>query len=145
MAIKSTNDLIKKVKADIIKKLNEERSQNRIKDVNRRNISREVYAVYTPTTYPRRADDGGLTDPSNISVTPSESRNGIRLTISNDTEPKGFDEAGENSDFLAPIVEYGTGGKNPWEQPRPFMSATEQELKNGELIKNIIKEIDYIK
>ena len=57
----------------------------------------------------------------------------------------GFDKAGMNSSFLAPVVEYGTDGEEPWEEPRPFMEATENELRNGELIKNIIKEIDYIK
>ena len=145
MAIRNVDDLIKKVKSDIVKKFNEERSQTRIKDVNRRHVSREVYAVYTPEFYKRRADNGGLTDPDNISVVPEESNSGVVLTISNNTRPIGFDKAGMNSSFLAPIVEYGTGGEEPWEEPRPFMEATENELRNGELIKNIIKEIDYIK
>lgn len=145
MAIKNVDDLIKKVKSDIVKKFNEERSQTRIKDVNRRHVSREVYAVYTPEFYKRRADNGGLTDPDNISVVPEESNSGVVLTISNNTRPIGFDKAGMNSSFLAPVVEYGTGGEDPWEEPRPFMEATENELRNGELIKNIIKEIDYIK
>ena len=145
MAIRNVDDLIKKVKSDIVKKFNEERSQTRIKDVNRRHVSREVYAVYTPEYYKRRADNGGLTDPDNISVVPEESNSGVVLTISNNTIPIGFDKAGMNSSFLAPVVEYGTGGEEPWEEPRPFMEATENELRNGELIKNIIKEIDYIK
>lgn len=145
MAIRNVDDLIKKVKSDIVKKFNEERSQTRIKDVNRRHVSREVYAVYTPEYYKRRADNGGLTDPDNISVVPEESNSGVVLTISNNTRPIGFDKAGMNSSFLAPVVEYGTGGEDPWEEPRPFMEATENELRNGELIKNIIKEIDYIK
>ena len=145
MAIRNVDDLIKKVKSDIVKKFNEERSQTRIKDVNRRHVSREVYAVYTPEFYKRRADNGGLTDPDNISVVPEESNSGVVLTISNNTRPIGFDKAGMNSSFLAPVVEYGTGGEDPWEEPRPFMEATENELRNGELIKNIIKEIDYIK
>ena len=145
MGIKSIDELIKVVKSDIVKKLNEERSQTKIKDVNRRNVSREVYSVYTPVKYFLRADECGLTDPDNISVTPSENSSGITLTITNNTEPKGFDEIGGESDFLAPIIEYGTGGNRPWQKPRPFMRETENELKNGELIKNIIKEIDYIK
>ena len=145
MAIKTTEGLIKRVKTDIIKKLNEERSQKRIKDVNRRNVAREVYAVYSPTKFGRRADNGGLTDPDNISVTSTEKNSGVTLTISNNTKPTGFDDIGRENDFLAPIVEYGTDGDKPWEQPRPFMAATEKELKNGELIKHIIKEIDYIK
>ena len=145
MAIRNVDDLIKKVKSDIVKKFNEERSQTRIKDINRRNVNREVYAVYTPEFYKRRADDGGLTDPDNISVVPEESNSGVVLTISNNTRPIRFDKAGQNSLFLAPVVEYGTGGEEPWEEPRPFMEATENELRNGELIKNIIKEIDYIK
>ena len=145
MAIRNVDDLIKKVKSDIVKKFNEERSQTKIKDVNRRHVSREVYAVYTPEFYKRRADDGGLTDPDNISVVPEESNSGVVLTISNNTRPIRFDKAGQNSLFLAPVVEYGTGGEEPWEEPRPFMEATENELRNGELIKNIIKEIDYIK
>ena len=145
MAIRNVDDLIKKVKSDIVKKFNEERSQTRIKDVNRRHVSREVYAVYTPEFYKRRADNGGLTDPDNISVVPEESNSGVVLTISNNTRPIGFDKAGMNSSFLAPVVEYGTDGEDPWEEPRPFMEATENELRNGELIKNIIKEIDYIK
>ena len=145
MAIRNVDDLIKKVKSDIVKKFNEERSQTRIKDVNRRHVSREVYAVYTPEFYKRRADNGGLTDPDNISVVPEESNSGVVLTISNNTIPIGFDKAGMNSSFLAPVVEYGTDGEDPWEEPRLFMEATENELRNGELIKNIIKEIDYIK
>ena len=145
MAIRNMDDLIKKVKSDIVKKFNEERSQTRIKDVNRRHVSREVYAVYTPEFYKRRADNGGLTDPDNISVVPEESNSGVVLTISNNTRPIGFDKAGMNSSFLAPVVEYGTDGEDPWEEPRLFMEATENELRNGELIKNIIKEIDYIK
>ena len=145
MAIRNVDDLIKKVKSDIVKKFNEERSPTRIKDVNRRHVSREVYAVYEPEHYKRRADNGGLTDPDNISVVPEESNSGVVLTISNNTRPIGFDKAGMNSSFLTPVVEYGTGGEEPWEEPRPFMEATENELRNGELIKNIIKEIDYIK
>lgn len=145
MAIRNVDDLIKKVKSDIVKKFNEERSQTRIKDVNRRHVGREVYAVYKPEYYKRRADNGGLTDPDNISVVPEESNSGVVLTISNNTRPIGFDKAGMNNSFLAPVVEYGTGGEEPWEEPRPFMEATENELRNGELIKNIIKEIDYIK
>ena len=145
MAIRNIDDLIRVVKADIVKKFNEERSQTKIKDVNRKHVSREVYAVYRPIFYKRRADNGGLTDPDNISVISKESNSGVVLTISNNTKPIKFDKAGINSNFLAPVVEYGTGGEAPWETPRPFMEATENELRNGELIKNIIKEIDYIK
>ncbi len=144
MSVKNVNQLIKKVKKDIYNKLSEERVQNKFKDVNRRNVASEVYAVYE-NTRPRRADDGGLTDPDNISVLPSETANGVRLDISNNTEPRGFDEVGVNSDFLAPIVEYGTGGDARWQQPRPFMKSTEEELKRGDLITKVIKEIDYIK
>lgn len=145
MAVKSVDELIKKVKMDLVKKFNEERTQTRIKDVNRRNVSREVYSVYEPKRFYRRADDDGLTDPDNISVIPAESSSGITLTISNNTAPKGFDKVGVESDFLAPIVEYGTGGDYRWQQPRPFMQSTEDELKRGDLIKSVIKEIDYIK
>ena len=67
------------------------------------------------------------------------------IHISNNTAPKGFDKVGVESDFSAPIVEYGTGGDYRWQQPRPFMQSTEDELKRGDLIKSVIKEIDYIK
>lgn len=145
MAIKSMKDLIKVVKKDVVKKFNEERVQTKIKNVNRLNVSKEVYSAYEPIRYPRRADDGGLTDPKNINVTASPTSTGVVINISNDTAPKGFDAIGVENDFLAPIIEYGTGGDKPWEQPRPFMESTEQELKRGNLIKNTIKEISYIK
>lgn len=143
--VKSIDELMKKVKGDISKKLAEERSLMKIKNVNRSSVSEEVYAVYNPIRYPRRADNGGLTDPDNITVMPSEVPFGVVLNITNDTAPKGFDKIGKESEFLAPIVEYGTGGRAPWQKPRPFMERTEEKLKNGNVIKNIIKEIDYIK
>lgn len=146
--VKSVDDLIRKVKKDIAKKLNEERSQTKIKNVNRRHVAEEVYEAYKPFKYPRRADDGGLTDEDNILVTTSETKNGVKLKMENITKPKGFDVDGRSSEFLAPIVEYGVASKGngaAWQQPRPFMAATENELKKSSLIKDIIKEIDYIK
>ena len=143
--IKSIKDLEKIVKQDIVNKLNEERSQNKIKDVNRMNISEKVYSVYEPQVYDRRADEGGLTDTDNIDVFASATSTGVKLTISNNTPPKGFDVPGQEYEFLAPIVEYGTGGKSAWQKPRPFMKGTVDDLRDGRLLKRIIKEIKYIK
>lgn len=145
MAVKTVDELIKTVKRDIVNKFNEERVQTKIKNVNRSNVLKEVYSAYNPIRYPRRADRGGLSDLDNISVIPSKTDNGVVINISNNTEPKGFDGIGVENEFSAPIIEYGTGGNKPWEQPRPFMESTEQELRRGNLVKNTIKEISYIK
>lgn len=143
--IKSIKDLEKIFKQDIVDKLNEERSQTKIKNVNRMNVHDKVYSVYEPVIYGRRADDGGLTYPDNIDVSASSTSTGVKLTISNNTPPKGFDVPGQEYEFLAPIVEYGTGGKSAWQKPRPFMKGTADDLRDGKLIKRIIKEIKYIK
>lgn len=144
-SFKSISQLKKKVLSDIHSKISEERSKTKIKNVNRMNVSKEVYSVYEPARFMRRADEGGLTDPSNIHVDPTIGLDNVTITLTNTTEPKGFDAAGKTSPFLAPVVEFGTGGNKPWEKPRPFMESTEEDLEEGRVIKNIIKEIDYIK
>lgn len=144
--VKSLKDLQKIIKQDITKKLNENSSQTKIKNINRISVSKEVYSVYKPTKYLRRADDGGLTDPENINIYVNPTNTGVKLTLENTTKPKGFDFAGKNFEYLAPIVEYGIkNGKNIWEKPRPFMKNTADELQNKKVVSRIIKEIKYIK
>lgn len=147
--VKSLDELLRVVSKDIKSAIEKETSQTKIKKVMAGKVMSEVYSAYTPTFYKRRGarkGSGGLADTESMSVRVGMKKDGVFVNISNDSRPIGFDEAGRTNMYLDEIIEEGTGGEAPWEQPRPFMAETENELRDKEIIENIIKkEVGYIK
>jgi hypothetical protein len=144
--VKSIKDLKELVKNDIEKKIKSDSAQMKLKDVNRQSVINEVYKKYRPKQYIRRGDNRGLSDRRNINVVPVKIPDGVLILLYNTTIPTGYDSYGMENEFLTPIIENGLPNpEGPWDMPRPFMEDTEDKLMSGDTIKNIIKEIGYIK
>lgn len=114
------------------------------KDEEIKSIETDVFAVYTPKIYERRAF-GGLDDEENI--VHDEVKNGT-IKIENITEfNPGYETENEGPE-LAILIEYGHGGKDYYYDypssddfcdPRPFISNTRKRLKKSGKHKEALK------
>ena len=109
-----------------------------------KSIEIDVFAVYTPKIYERRAF-GGIDDEENI--THDTVKNGA-IKIENITEfNPGYETENEGPE-LATLIEYGHGGKDYYYDypssddfcdPRPFISNTRKRLKKSGKHKEALK------
>jgi hypothetical protein len=116
--------------------------KKRLKQVNTKTVNRLVYRKYNPMFYIRRKNNGGLSDPKNITFdTPTYELNHQNFTVNcilqfhnitrpnpikylpfmnpfKDTEHNGFYKTA----FLSSMIEHGYGlVQYPWNKPRAFM------------------------
>ena len=133
MKVKSLKELRKVVEKAIDNSL-----ENEVFEVVRgeeiKSIETDVFAVYTPEIYERRAF-GGIDDEENI--THDTVKNGT-IKIENITEfNPGYETENEGPE-LAVLIEYGHGGKDYYYDypssdefcdPRPFINNTRKRLK----------------
>src|SRR5690606_37531924 len=98
-------------------------------------VEEVVYAAYSPESYERREDNGGLSDPRNMQITEVfVEGNGVKLTFENLT--KGNDSL--QGEYTADLIEYGEGfaGKHwnsvgEWSKPRKFAEETAIRLRSN--------------
>ena len=109
-----------------------------------KSIEIDVFAVYTPKIYERRAF-GGLDDEENI--VHDEVKNGT-IKIENTTEFNQEYKTANEGPELAVLIEYGHGGKDYYYDypssdefcdPRPFISNTRKRLKKSGKHKEALK------
>ena len=115
-----------------------------VRDEEIKSIETDVFAVYTPKIYERRAF-GGIDDEENI--VHDEVKNGT-IKIENITEfNPGYETENEGPE-LAALIEYGHGGKDYYYDypssddfcdPRPFISNTRKRLKKSGKHKEALK------
>ena len=147
MKVKSLKELRK-----IVEKVIDDSLENEVFEVVRdeeiKSIETDVFAVYTPEIYERRAF-GGLDDEENI--VHDEVKNGT-IKIENITEFNPGYETENKGPELAVLIEYGHGNKDYYYDypssdefcdPRPFISNTRKRLKKSgkhkEALKNGLK------
>jgi|GEM_PF-1743404 len=115
-----------------------------IKDIEERKIQENVYDVYEGE-YERRYKNGGLGDRDNIKGEVSIIGNEVLLNVTNDTLVSEFSYDSPQGTYLDEIIEYGTGVKTPYGEPRPFIQPTIEEIEERNIIENILKSrLDYI-
>lgn len=93
-------------------------------------VQNTVYSVYQPKMYDRRLNDGGLLDMGNYHSKLIEDGT---VTITNDT-PINEIYGGDDSMSLTEQIIEGKGyiygdGTEPYAQPRDFMEATREDLR----------------
>lgn len=116
-----------------------------IKDIEERKIQENVYDVYDPE-YERRYKNKGLGDRDNIKGEVSIIGNEVLLNVTNDTLVSELSYDSPQGTYLDEIIEYGTGVKTPYGEPRPFIQPTIEELEERNIIEKILKSrLDYIK
>lgn len=147
MKVKSLKELRKAVEKAIDNSL-----ENEVFEVVRseeiKSIETDVFAVYTPKIYERRAF-GGIDDEENI--THDTVKNGT-IKIENITEFNQEYKTANEGPELAVLIEYGHGNKDYYYDypssddfcdPRPFISNTRKRLKKSgkhkEALKNGLK------
>ena len=147
MKVKSLKELRKAVEKAIDNSL-----ENEVFEVVRseeiKSIETDVFAVYTPEIYERRAF-GGINDEENI--THDTVKNGT-IKIENITEFNQEYKTANEGPELAVLIEYGHGNKDYYYDypssddfcdPRPFISNTRKRLKKSgkhkETLKNGLK------
>lgn len=117
-----------------------------MKDKMQQAIEYEVYAKYTPKSYIRRKENGGLLDKKNMVERIEVNRNKITVYLFNNT--LGNDKYKyHTNDYIDSIIVTGKGYtwknseiyKNPIK--RDFYKETEKLLNDGELRSTIIKEL----
>ena len=150
MKVKSLKELRKAVEKAIDNSL-----ENEVFEVVRseeiKSIETDVFAVYTPKIYERRAF-GGIDDEENI--THDTVKNGT-IKIENITEFNEEYKTANEGPELAVLIEYGHGNKDYYYDypssddfcdPRPFISNTRERLKKSgkhkEALKNGLKRIN---
>lgn len=109
-------------------------------------IEYEVYAQYTPTTYERRREDGGLLDENNMIHRIDIEGNRVIVTLYNNT--LGNDSYKYHSnDYIDTIIVTGEGytwkNSNIYNNPiaRDFYTETERLLEDGEIRMKIISKL----
>lgn len=145
MPFNNLDELESYIKEQIASSLSSDVAES-VKEVERNMIQKDVFAVYDPFSYERRAS-GGLDDISNmVTSEPTIIGNQIILSISNVTT--GYNET---NFYIAPLVEYGDSaynsdvgqGEYTWKynregtamkflKPRPFNEDTINELEMSE-------------
>lgn len=143
MKVKSLKELRKAVEKAIDNSL-----ENEVFEVVRseeiKSIETDVFAVYTPEIYERRAF-GGINDEENI--THDTVKNGT-IKIENITEFNQEYKTANEGPELAVLIEYGHGNKdyyydypssNDFCDPRPFISNTRKRLKKSGKHKEALK------
>ncbi len=143
MKVKSLKELRKVVEKAIDDSLeNEVFEATRSEEI--KSIEIDVFAVYTPKIYERRAF-GGLDDEENI--VHDEVKNGT-IKIENTTEFNQEYKTANEGPELAVLIEYGHGGKDYYYDypssdefcdPRPFISNTRKRLKKSGKHKEALK------
>lgn len=117
-----------------------------MKDKMQEAIEYEVYAKYTPKSYIRRKDNGGLLDKNNMVERIEVNKQRITVYLFNNT--LGNDKYKyHTNDYIDSIIVTGRGYtwksseiyKNPIK--RDFYKETEKLLNDGELRNAIIKEL----
>lgn len=101
-----------------------------VKDVMQAEVQNTVYSAYQPKVYPRRYENGGLIDEDNYHAELVE--NGT-VAITNDTPINGIYGGDDSMSLTEQIIEgkgytYGNGTE-PYAQPRDFMEATREDLR----------------
>lgn len=112
-------------------------------------IAQDVYDVYSPSMYARRANENGLLDNRNI----NSSIEGNTLIVENNTlgAPYYYDSSDKKTkksanagEEIAGVIESGRGyDVSDWEYdgaPRPFIENTREELKDYEWHKKALKQ-----
>ena len=143
MKVKSLKELRKAVEKAIDNSL-----ENEVFEVVRseeiKSIETDVFAVYTPKIYERRAF-GGIDDEENI--THDTVKNGT-IKIENITEFNQEYKTANEGPELAVLIEYGHGNKDYYYDypssddfcdPRPFISNTRKRLKKSGKHKETLK------
>ena len=143
MKVKSLKELRKAVEKAIDNSL-----ENEVFEVVRseeiKSIETDVFAVYTPEIYERRAF-GGINDEENI--THDTVKNGT-IKIENITEFNQEYKTANEGPELAVLIEYGHGNKDYYYDypssddfcdPRPFISNTRKRLKKSGKHKETLK------
>ena len=143
MKVKSLKELRKAVEKAIDNSL-----ENEVLEVVRseeiKSIETDVFAVYTPEIYERRAF-GGIDDEENI--THDTVKNGT-IKIENITEFNQEYKTANEGPELAVLIEYGHGNKDYYYDypssddfcdPRPFISNTRKRLKKSGKHKETLK------
>lgn len=143
MKVKSLKELRKAVEKAIDNSL-----ENEVFEVVRseeiKSIETDVFAVYTPKIYERRAF-GGIDDEENI--THDTVKNGT-IKIENITEFNQEYKTANEGPELAVLIEYGHGNKDYYYDypssydfcdPRPFISNTRKRLKKSGKHKEALK------
>ena len=143
MKVKSLKELRKAVEKAIDNSL-----ENEVFEVVRseeiKSIETDVFAVYTPEIYERRAF-GGINDEENI--THDTVKNGT-IKIENITEFNQEYKTANEGPELAVLIEYGHGNKDYYYDypssddfcdPRPFISNTRKRLKKSGKHKEALK------
>ena len=143
MKIKSLKEL-RKIVEKAIDDLLENEVFEVVRDEEIKSIETDVFAVYTPKIYERRAF-GGIDDEENI--THDTVKNGT-IKIENITEfNPGYETENEGPELTA-LIEYGHGGKDYYYDypssddfcdPRPFISNTRKRLKKSGKHKEALK------
>ena len=143
MKVKSLKELRKAVEKAIDNSLENEVFEV-VRDEEIKSIETDVFAVYTPKIYERRAF-GGIDDEENI--THDTVKNGT-IKIENITEFNQEYKTANEGPELAVLIEYGHGNKdyyydypssNDFCDPRPFISNTRKRLKKSGKHKETLK------
>lgn len=131
-----------------------------VQAVQRQEIKRTVYGVYTPRYYERRYQNTGLLKKENITGKTTTTLNSARLTVTNETKfNRDLDEYlathnGDGSEYLAPLIVKGhlghiaSGGSGytyprfgaGYMNPRDFVSATRSSLNSSKAHVNSLKK-----
>ncbi len=143
MKVKSLKELRKAVEKAVDDSLKKEVFEV-VRGEEIKSIETDVFAVYTPEIYERRAF-GGIDDEENI--THDTVKNGT-IKIENITEfNQGYETANKGPE-LAVLIEYGHGGKDYYYDypssdefcdPRPFINNTRKRLKKSGKHKEALK------
>ena len=143
MKIKSLKELRKAVEKAVDDSLKKEVFEV-VRGEEIKSIETDVFAVYTPEIYERRAF-GGIDDEENI--THDTVKNGT-IKIENITEFNPGYETENAGPELAVLIEYGHGGKDYYYDypssdefcdPRPFINNTRKRLKKSGKHKEALK------
>lgn len=135
------DDLLSDLKYDIEDTLQDE-VLDEVKRIEIKHVEEDVFSVYDPIIYSRRKT-GGLDDPDNIIGTVED----MELTVENIT-PFNDDYGSSNHGVgLADLVNDGDNLQGhfydylgSFNQPRPFLDNTEEEIERTEQIDNVLEK-----
>lgn len=110
----------------------------RTKEIVQKNVKDVVYSAGIPESYTRRnLINGSLGD---INEMEHEYKDGVLEVTNEASYNTRYVGGGINENSLAYNIEYGYGSRDEWyNEPRPFIEESRNDLKNGEFRDAMIK------
>ena len=134
------NRIIKEVENNLDKVLRNQVSKRMLK-LMKEKLREDVYAVYSPTSYKRRLENGGLLADENIQFIPQANK--LTYLVRNTATLNGNGEDFASGKSLAEIINDGLVDDTAFPvymNPRPFFDNMLEDLEKNPIIENEIEQ-----